>query len=46
MTVFQIQVLGVSRLSIARIFRKDELGKVEHDTIYVDRTFPATRAQS
>ncbi|MCC3413504.1 MAG: hypothetical protein JGK24_19095 [Microcoleus sp. PH2017_29_MFU_D_A] len=41
MTVFRVQMLGVSRLSIARVAPKDELGQAYHDTIYGDRTFSA-----
>ncbi|WP_333028687.1 MULTISPECIES: hypothetical protein [unclassified Microcoleus] len=46
MRVCLVQMLGASRLSIARVFRKDEQAQLQHDTIYLDRTFPATQPQS
>ncbi|MEG4107272.1 hypothetical protein [Microcoleus sp. S13_C5] len=35
-------LLGASRLSIARVFPKDKLGQLQHDTICLDRTYPST----
>jgi len=34
--------VGASRLSIARVFRKDKLAKLQHDKIFAIRTYPAT----
>ncbi|WP_041622729.1 hypothetical protein [Oscillatoria nigro-viridis] len=31
-------LLGAFRLSIARVFRKDKLAQLQHDTIYLDRS--------
>ncbi|MEP6518965.1 hypothetical protein [Microcoleus vaginatus] len=42
MRVFLASLLGESRLSIARVFRKDKLAQLKHDTIFLDRTYPAT----
>jgi hypothetical protein len=35
-------LLGASRLSIARVFRKEKLAQLHHDKIFLDRTYPAT----
>jgi hypothetical protein len=35
-------LLGTSRLSIARVFRKDKLAQLQQDQICLDRTYPAT----
>jgi len=35
-------LLGASRLSIARVFRKDKLAQLQDDKICLDRTYPAT----
>ncbi|MEG4811486.1 hypothetical protein QUA82_28045 [Microcoleus sp. F8-D3] len=42
MRIFLASLLGESRLSIARVFRKDKLAQLPHDKMSLDRTYPPT----